>query len=212
VAFAQKGRDIAVTGLTRHPRLLRGLEEGRAQQDSPRLSLFDEYDAALESCENGLLRANGVAAEQLGELPLAKHELLQNLAPQQIEQLASVMERRTFQPRELVVQRGQPASELFLLVQGELSVLTDTPDGRLRRLSTLAAGAAFGEPSMVEGAIRTAFVRADIPSVCWVLERSAFDSLEASNPDLKIRLLENLLRSATHTLGRLSFEVIAERQ
>jgi glutaminase len=212
VAFAQKGRDIAVTGLTRHPRLLRGLEEGRAQQDSPRLALFDEYDAALESCENGLLRANGVAAEQLGELPLAKHELLQNLAPQQIEQLASVMERRTFQPRELVVQRGQPASELFLLVQGELSVLTDTPDGRLRRLSTLAAGAAFGEPSMVEGAIRTAFVRADIPSVCWVLERSAFDSLETSNPDLKIRLLENLLRSATHTLGRLSFEVIAERQ
>jgi hypothetical protein len=45
-----------------------------------------------------------------------------------------------------------------------------------------------------------------------VLERSAFDALEESSPELKIRLLENLLRSATQTLGRLSFEVLAERQ
>jgi glutaminase len=90
-------------------------------------------------------------------------------------------------------------------------VLTDTPDGRLRRLSTLTAGMGFGEPSMVEGSTRTAYVRADLPSVCWVLSRSAFDSLETSSPAVKIRLLENLLRSATRTLGRLSFEVLAEQ-
>ena len=121
------------------------------------------------------------------------------------------MERRTFRARELVVRRGEVANELFLLVQGELSVLTDTPDGRLRRLSTLTAGMGFGEPSMVEGSTRTAYVRADMPSVCWVLSRSAFDSLEVSSPELKIRLLENLLRTSTRTLGRLSFEVLAEQ-
>jgi glutaminase len=212
VSLGEKGRDVAVVGLGRHARLLRGLEEARARQTAPHLMLFDEYDAALEWCENGVLRVHGSAPEQQGELPLAKHELLQNLAPQQIEVLASLMERRAFPAREFVVRRGQPANELFLIVQGELSVLTDTTDGRLRRLSTLAAGTAFGEPSMVQGSVRTAFVRADVPSVCWVLERSAFDALELSNPELKIRLLENLLRSATQTLGRLSFEVIAERQ
>jgi glutaminase len=209
--LAEKGQEVAVVSLARHPRLLRALEEARSQQ-AQRISLFDEYDAALEACENGLLRTHGVAPEHLEELPLAKHELLQNLAPQQIELLERIMERRTFAAREFVVRRGQPANELFLLVQGELSVLTDTTDGRLRRLSTLAAGTAFGEPSMVQGAVRTAFVRADSSAVCWVLERSAFDSLEDTTPELKIRLLENLLRSATQTLGRLSFEVLAERQ
>ena len=54
-------------------------------------------------------------------------------------------------------------------------------------------------------------MRADVPSVCWVLTRNAFDSLEVSNPELKIRLLENLLRTATQTLGRHSFEVLSER-
>jgi len=209
--LAAQGRDVALVGLARHPRLQRALEEAGAQDSSLRLPLFDEYDLAVEWCENGLLRAQGVAPEQREELPLSKHELLQNLAPDQIELLTGLMDRRTYRARELVVRRGDVASELFLLVQGELSVLTDTSDGRLRRLSTLTAGMGFGEPSMVEGAIRTAFVRADLPSVCWVLGRSAFDSLEASSPELKIRLLENLLRSATQTMGRLSFEALAER-
>lgn len=64
---------------------------------------------------------------------------------------------------------------------------------------------------MVEGSTRSAFVRADRPSVCWVLKRASFDSLGASCPELKIRLLENLLRSATKTMSRLSLEMVAER-
>jgi glutaminase len=210
-ALTAQYREVALVGLARHARLVRSLEEARAGQPPLSVSLFDEYDVALEWCENSLLRDQGVALEQREELPLSKHELLENLAPDQIELLGGLMERRTFRARELVVRRGEVANELFLLVQGELSVLTDTPDGRLRRLSTLTAGMGFGEPSMVEGSTRTAYVRADLPSVCWVLSRSAFDSLETSSPELKIRLLENLLRTSTRTLGRLSFEVLAEQ-
>jgi hypothetical protein len=54
-------------------------------------------------------------------------------------------------------------------------------------------------------------VRADVAAVCWVLSRAAFDSLDLTQPELKIRLLENLLRSATQTLGRLSYEALADR-
>ena len=92
-----------------------------------------------------------------------------------------------------------------------LSVLTDLPDGRLRRLATLSPGMAFGETSMSEAGARTAFVRADRSSVCWVLKRASADSLDVSCPALKIRLLESLLHSCTRTLGRLSFEAIAQR-
>jgi glutaminase len=209
--FTAGGRDVALVGLTRQPRLLRAVEEARAELPPQRLEIFDEYDMALEWCENGLLSDEGVAVAAREELPLAKHELLQNLQPDQIELLSSVMERRAFKARELVVRRGEVANELFLVVLGELSVLTESSDGRLRRLSTLSAGMGFGEPSMIEGGIRTAFVRADVPSVCWVLSRQAFQSLDVTSPELKIRLLENLLRSATQTLGRLSFEVLSER-
>lgn len=174
-------------------------------------AVFDELEVAVEWCENAILAAHGAIAETPEELPLAKHQLLRGLDSEQLELVARLMERRSFAPRETVVRKGDPADELFLLVRGGLSVLSDLPDGRLRRLATLSPGMGFGEPSMVEGAARTAFVRADRPSVCWVLERATFDSLEASCPGLKIRLLENLLRSATTTLGRLSFEAVSER-
>jgi glutaminase len=109
-----------------------------------------------------------------------------------------------------VVRKGEPADELFLLVHGALSVLSDRADGRVRRLATLSPGMGFGEPSMLEGSTRTAFVRADRASACWVLKRASFDALGAGYPELKIRLLENLLRSATRTMGRLSVEVVSE--
>jgi len=210
-ALHAEGRQVALSNVARHSLLLRSLEATRAQNPPLHVPLFEEYDLALEWCENGLLRTEGVGLEEREELPLSKHGLLENLSPDQVEVLAALMERRSFPARQLVVRRGEVANELFLLVQGELSVLTDTTDGRLRRLSTLTAGMGFGEPSMVEGSLRSAYVRADVPAVCWVLTRTAFDSLDVSHPELKIRLLENLLRSATQTLGRLSFEALAER-
>ena len=153
--------------------------------------------------------AHAFSPGQVEELPLAKHDLLQNLSPDQIEVLTGLMERRVFRAREHVVQRGEPAHELFVLVQGRLSVLTDMPDGRMHRLH--ARGGDDVRRALDRGGLHTHRLRPRRrPLGVLALSRSAFDSLELANPELKIRLLENLLRSATRTLGRLSFE-LAER-
>jgi CRP-like cAMP-binding protein len=80
------------------------------------------------------------------------------------------MERRSFAARQTVVRKGDPADELFLVVRGGLSVVSESPDGRQRRLATLSPGVGFGEPSIVEGAGAPARC-ADRGSVCWVLAR-----------------------------------------
>jgi glutaminase len=210
-ALAQQGRAVAFSGISRHPRVLRLLDEARARHGRPAPHVFDELEVAVEWCENALLAAHGAAVERHEELPLSKHELLRGLGADELEWVAKLMERRSYAAREIVVRKDDAADELFLLVDGALSVLSDLSDGRLRRLATLSPGMGFGEPSMLEGATRTAFVRADRPSVCWVLKRATFASLDASCPALKIRLLENFLRSTTKALGRLSLESLAER-
>jgi glutaminase len=210
-ALAQQGRAVAFSGISRHPRVLRLLDEARARNGRPAPIVFDELEVAVEWCENALLAAHGAAVERHEELPLSKHELLRGLGADELEWVAKLMERRSYAAREIVVRKDDAADELFLLVDGALSVLSDLSDGRLRRLATLSPGMGFGEPSMLEGATRTAFVRADRPSVCWVLKRATFASLDASCPALKIRLLENFLRSTTKALGRLSLESLAER-
>jgi glutaminase len=209
-SLVRQSRPMAFAGMARHPRLLRLLDEVRAHQTLLPLVVFEDLDAAVEWCEDALIAAHGPPGSTLEELPLSKHELLHGLDAEEIEWLAGLMERRSFVARETVFLKGDPADELFLLVQGALSVVTDLPGGRVRRLATLSPGVGFGEPSMIEGAVRTASVRADRSTVCWVLARAAFDSLDTSRPPLKIRLLENLLRSATATFGRLSLEAVSE--
>jgi glutaminase len=117
-AFDAQGRQVALANVGRQPHLLRSLEAARAQDPPLHAPLFDEYDLALEWCENALLRAEGVGLEEREELPLSKHGLLENLSPDQVEVLAALMERRSFPARQLVVRRGEVANELFLLVRG----------------------------------------------------------------------------------------------
>jgi CRP-like cAMP-binding protein len=66
----------------------------------------------------------------------------------------------------------------------------------------------FGEPFLVEGATRSAFVRADRPSTCWVLSRAAFQRLAATHPELTTKLLRNLLVSTSRIVERLSHEAL----
>jgi glutaminase len=210
-SFSDVGRTLALVALDRHPRLRRFLEEARSRADTLRFAHFEDLDGALEWCEEQLLEGQPAEPSDGDELPLTKHAFLQGLDAFEIEQLAGLMERCEFAPRHFVVRKGDPADALFLLVKGRLSVVADDPRGRLRRLATLSPGMGFGEPAIVDDAQRSAFVRADQPSVCWVLKNSAVHSLEASMPRLKIRLLENLLRSASRIVERLTREAVSDR-
>jgi len=204
------GRTLAFSGMNRLPRLVRLLEEERARDPARPLAVFDDLELALEWVEEALLAAHGAAVDRHLELPLARHDFLRGLDADQLERISALMHRKTCSAREMVVRKDAVADELFLLVGGALSVLSDLPDGRMRRLAALSPGMGFGETAVLDGVTRTAFVRADRASTCWVLKRADFDALGASDPQLQRRLLENLLRSATRSLGRMNVEVAAE--
>jgi glutaminase len=210
--LAERGRRLLFVGLAAHPRLLRQLEEASTRGTTRRPLVFDELDAALEACERAILAAHGVFERDGGELPFAQHDLLRGLDGAQLELLGGLLERRRYAAHEIVVDEGDPSDELFLLVQGALSVLSHRRDGAVRRLATLSPGMAFGETSLVEGGTRTATVRADCTSTCFVLKRASFESLGAASPETKIRLLESLLRSSTRSVGRLSRELASVRR
>ncbi len=211
LSFSAEGRSLAFVALHRHPRLARFLDESRSREGALHLAHFEELDLALEWCEERLLGMHSAKMSDAVEVPLSEHAFLEGLSALEIEELASLMERREFAPRKFVVRKGDPADALFLLVRGRLSVLSEDARGLLRRLSTLSPGMGFGEPAIVERATRTAFVRADDESVCWVLPCAAVQSLETSSPRLKMKLLENLLRSASRIVARLSRETVADR-
>jgi glutaminase len=204
--FAASGKSIVFVGLQSHALLRRFLEE-QAVATGFRLMAFADLDAALEWCENQLLRAHGSAGSSQEALPLAEHEVCRGLSPQALEHLASLMQCKQFSAGQLIIRKGDQAAEMYLLVRGEVSVTIDLPNGQLQRLSTLAPGMAFGELAVINRGVRNADVRADTTVECFALTMAALDQLGETHPEIKLTLLKNLLRNVAGMLSRANQEL-----
>jgi glutaminase len=166
---------------------------------------FSDLDEALEWAEDRILRDAVMAAP--GSLELADHPLLAGLTRSSLDRLRAVLVRRRWRAGDVVVQRGDPADELFLVTAGELTASVALPTGRRRRLSTLSAGTTLGELAFVGGGARTADVVADTDVEAWVLRHDAFAALAATDPTARAQLLENLLGAIAGIARRMTAEV-----
>jgi CRP-like cAMP-binding protein len=68
---------------------------------------------------------------------------------------------------------------------------------------------AFGELAVVTRSARSADIRADQTTDCYLLSADAFDRLGTTHPSIKMVLLENMLRQAHDMVTRLNREVAA---
>jgi glutaminase len=195
-SLARSGGALAVSGAS--PEL--GL---RVSGD---VALFPDLDAALEWCEDELLQRVGHPAPPT-VVPLAGHELLAGLEPDEVERLASELGTLRAEAGTLVVRTGEPAAELFLVISGTLSVRAPGSGPAGRRFSTISAGMSFGELAYVERGLRTADVYADTRVECRTLSYELLDRLAASDPRLHGKLLQGLARVVVTSLRRANAEV-----
>ena len=98
---------------------------------------------------------------------------------------------------------GDPARELYLIVEGQVSLRL--PDGR--RLATLTAGMTFGERSVLDDASRVFDAVADEDVELAVLDAAHLRALHEENPALEAVLLRNLLAGAYDHIARAAAEV-----
>jgi signal transduction histidine kinase len=97
------------------------------------------------------------------------------------------LEVRRFEPGERVLAESARApvsesSELFVVVEGELSVTRALADAKSERLATMSKGDFFGELSLVDEGPRSATVTAATSAVVARLPAAAVDRLLADAP------------------------------
>lgn len=78
-----------------------------------------------------------------------------------------------FPPGVTILEQGEPASGLYLVLTGEVDVIQDAEDGSRHRLARLGAGEFFGELAVASGGVRNANVVAVDAVTCLVLSPSA---------------------------------------
>lgn len=170
------------------------------------LPRFGELDAALEWCEERALERH--VEDSIATIPLERHPLMAGLSPGAWHALRGLLRQRSWSPGEMVVRHGEPASELYLITHGDLSVYVPVEGHeRGRRLATMTAGMVLGEVAFLGGGSRTADVVADTAVEAWLLDAETFRAILQQRPEVAAELLEGLVRIVAEIATRLTDEV-----
>jgi SulP family sulfate permease len=166
--------------------------------DDPRPDWWWDADHATEAAE-GLLLADAGTPELQSVVLLAETALLKGLDPAQCAQVLAVLQEQCLGAGHLLFDQGDPGDALYLLTEGSISIVAAGLSAR-QRLVTFSPGMMFGETAMLDGSGRTAAAIADRTSVVHKLDKTAFETLSASDPKLGQRLALNM---AVHLAERL---------
>ena len=98
-------------------------------------------------------------------------------------QLFSKLEPVRFAPGALIIQQGDPAEHMYIIIKGEVEVFIQHPQGGEMMVNRIQSGQFFGEMGLIEGGVRTATVRAapDSEVLAMQLDRESFLSLMQSS-------------------------------
>jgi serine/threonine protein phosphatase PrpC len=158
----------------------------------------EELPAALVSLANDrggkdnitslVVEAEASSAEEPAILAridiLRKIPLFEHLTYREAHEVLAVANTRSFPLGALVVREGDPGGDLFVLLEGRVSV----EQGGLP-IAGVRAGGHFGEMGLVDAGPRSASVRALEPIRAMVIGRDAMLALMQREPTLAVKLL-----------------------
>jgi small-conductance mechanosensitive channel/CRP-like cAMP-binding protein len=105
------------------------------------------------------------------------------LDEEQRAMLAACCRRMEMEPGTVLMRQGDPASAMYILLEGAVSVTIETPMG-MQEVAVSAAGDVVGEMSLMTGAPRTATVTALTGLRILEVDKQAIETLLKSSPNL----------------------------
>jgi CRP-like cAMP-binding protein/serine/threonine protein phosphatase PrpC len=134
----------------------------------------------------------------VGLLPvLGRIPLLNWCNREELLDVAAVAHPLRMAAGDTIFAEGETGVELYLLVQGEVSVIRGGTG-----VAHLGPGSTFGEMALLDQPERSATVEALSPGELLVISREAFFTLLKANPNLAVKLLWNLLLAVSGNLRR----------
>ncbi|MBL9183087.1 MAG: cyclic nucleotide-binding domain-containing protein [Verrucomicrobiaceae bacterium] len=129
--------------------------------------------------------------------------LLANFSAQELQQLASFGDSRTFQADDVVIRQGEDNDHLYLVLKGRLEVFQDV-EGPDLSVAVLEAGDSLGEVSVFDPGPASALVKAMVESEVWLITRDSLDNLFAANPKVAYRLVSRIATCLSKRLRQMN--------
>jgi cytochrome P450/CRP-like cAMP-binding protein len=112
--------------------------------------------------------------------PIEEQLAVPELSGSEVGRLLGKLEVASYAPGAVIVREGDPAAQMFVLVEGEVEVTRQGPGGQATVLARLGPGRYFGEVGLLISGRRTATVRClERPVRAIALDRAAFERMVA---------------------------------
>jgi CRP-like cAMP-binding protein len=115
--------------------------------------------------------------------------LLAVLDKRALEQVLRTAREQSYAPGEVVVSEGDPATRLYLIVDGTANV----EQGAQGTVGKMQAGDFFGELALIEEHGRTATVRAETALNCLIIPAWEFRASLEEHPQMAIPMLTTII-------------------
>lgn len=122
-------------------------------------------------------------------------------------QLRARMERRSYQPGDVIIEQGTLQPEFHIVEEGVVSVSAIGPRGERRELGALGAGEPVGEMSLLTGEPASADVIAATNVETYAISREAL----VESGEMRARLIEVLASMVANRLKHANDRLVAER-
>lgn len=136
--------------------------------------------------------------------------IFEGLAADELAQLAALARTRTYRARETIVEKGDPARHLYVLLRGRAKVVSRGADGSDTGLNVMGPGQVFGEIALLDGQPRSASVTTLEPCDMAVLEVDAFRGFLNAHPSIAVKLLAVLAGRVRDLTTRLEDRTFLE--
>ncbi|MBK8041104.1 MAG: cyclic nucleotide-binding domain-containing protein [Verrucomicrobiaceae bacterium] len=133
--------------------------------------------------------------------------LLANFSAQELQQLASFGDSRTFQADDVVIRQGEDNDHLYLVLKGRLEVFQGV-EGPDLSVAVLEAGDSLGEVSVFDPGPASALVKAMVESEVWLITRDSLDNLFAANPKVAYRLVSRIATCLSKRLREMNDKLV----
>jgi len=145
----------------------------------------------------------------LGRVPV-----FEQLAPEDLEQVAGVAVPRRFEPHQVVFREGDHSDTCYIVRTGRARALRDHGDGRQLALAQFGPGDIFGELALFDTERRSATIEAIDDLEAVAILGADMRALMHRHPDIAVKLaiaLGRRLREANERLARQSFQTVQSR-
>lgn len=130
--------------------------------------------------------------------------------PGAIEALAAIMSMRTFATGVAILREGERGHELFVLLEGNVSVIKKTPAGEEFSVARLtgALNVFFGEGAILDEDVRSATIVAQSPCVCLALSREDFINYAQQHPTWALPVVMRIVRVVMGRLKKVNADMM----